>query len=177
MEIGKIPVALPALTKINDELNKMVKTLATNQIRNVLSDISDKYGIAKNELFARYLSADLSIELAKDTNTDGSTEQQKGKRVRKAIADEDRCLAKISNGTRCSRRRKDENLYCGSHMTARPFGEFAPDDATESPTTEQDADTDCDATTNTVTIADADADTNTNTDIPKKTKIFLSKKQ
>lgn len=169
MEIGKIPVALPALTKINDELNKMVKTLATSQLRNVLSDISDKYGIAKNELFARYLSTELSLDLAKENGENGSVEITKSRRTRKAIASEDRCLAKISNGTRCSRRKKDGNVYCGSHLTSRPFGEFSATDATD----------DCTEAANADAIVETESVADTLPPPPeqKKTKIILARKK
>lgn len=122
MEIGEIPVSLPSLVKINDELNQLVIETTKNELREILADISEKYGIAKNDLYSRYMNRDVTI------NTE--TTISRNKRSRKNIAHEERCLAKISNGNQCSRRHKGDNsLYCGSHLTSRPFGEFKPMDS------------------------------------------------
>lgn len=114
--IGKTPMALPSLTKITREFEKRVKEETTKTLRNVLSDISEKYGIAQNELFSNYLSDEIVI--------DSIVTDSKPKRTKKSVPDTDQCTALVSNGLRCSRRRKEGALYCGSHIVSRSFGEI-----------------------------------------------------
>lgn len=55
------------------------------------------------------------LELTKDDFT-------KRKRVKNSICDEERCNARRANGEQCTRRRKDECLYCGTHLKGVPHG-------------------------------------------------------
>jgi len=126
MDVGKLPVTLPSISKINEDLNNIIKTVTTSKLRNILSDISEKYGIAKNELYTQYLNQDFDFDdIEKDsTYTHTHTHTHKIRKTRKEIPSDQRCLAKISSNTRCSRRKKPDSNYCGSHVSSRPNGEI-----------------------------------------------------
>lgn len=47
---------------------------------------------------------------------------QKRKRVKNFVPIYDRCCAKRANGEQCTRRRKDESEYCGTHTKGTPHG-------------------------------------------------------
>ena len=46
----------------------------------------------------------------------------KRKRIKNAIPTLNRCTAKRANGEQCTRRRKDECEFCGTHEKGRPHG-------------------------------------------------------
>lgn len=47
---------------------------------------------------------------------------QKRKRVKNFVPIYDRCCAKRATGEQCTRRKKDESEYCGTHMKGTPHG-------------------------------------------------------
>jgi hypothetical protein len=47
---------------------------------------------------------------------------QKRKRVKNFVPIYDRCCAKRASGEQCTRRRKDESEYCGTHTKGTPHG-------------------------------------------------------
>ncbi len=49
---------------------------------------------------------------------------QKRKRIKNVVPLHDRCNALRANGEQCTRRRKDENVYCGTHIKGIPHGEI-----------------------------------------------------
>ena len=46
----------------------------------------------------------------------------KKKRVKNPIPFHEKCIAKRANGEQCSRRKKTDSEYCGTHTKARPHG-------------------------------------------------------
>jgi hypothetical protein len=46
----------------------------------------------------------------------------KRKRVKNIVPFCDRCSAKRANGEQCTRRKKEEDEYCGTHMKGTPHG-------------------------------------------------------
>jgi hypothetical protein len=46
----------------------------------------------------------------------------KRKRVKNVVPFCDRCSAKRANGEQCTRRKKEEDEYCGTHMKGTPHG-------------------------------------------------------
>ena len=46
----------------------------------------------------------------------------KRKRVKKQVPDFDRCKANVAHGTRCSRKKKENEQYCGTHSKGQPNG-------------------------------------------------------
>lgn len=59
---------------------------------------------------------------------------EKRKRVKNEIPVNNRCVAKISNLDQCTRRKKKDCAYCGTHLEKRPYGEV---EAQDLPTTHQ----------------------------------------
>ena len=49
---------------------------------------------------------------------------QKRKRVKNIVPFCDRCKAKIATGEQCSRRKKDESEFCGTHIKGIPHGQI-----------------------------------------------------
>ena len=48
----------------------------------------------------------------------------KRKRVKNEIVENERCNAKRANGEQCSRRKKTDELFCGTHLKGVPHGEI-----------------------------------------------------
>jgi hypothetical protein len=48
----------------------------------------------------------------------------KRKRIKNVVPVCDRCHAKRANGEQCTRRKKDESIYCGTHAKGTPHGTF-----------------------------------------------------
>jgi len=46
----------------------------------------------------------------------------KRKRIKNSIPDLNRCIAKLANGEQCTRRRKNECEFCGTHTKGTPHG-------------------------------------------------------
>jgi hypothetical protein len=44
------------------------------------------------------------------------------KRIKNTVPQYERCVAKRSTGEQCTRRRKDDHLYCGTHIKGTPHG-------------------------------------------------------
>tara|TARA_Y100000816_G_scaffold292505_1_gene288153 strand:- start:846 stop:1403 length:558 start_codon:yes stop_codon:yes gene_type:complete len=47
---------------------------------------------------------------------------KKRKRIKNTIPLEDRCCAYRANKQQCSRRKLDDNMYCGTHLKGQPHG-------------------------------------------------------
>ena len=45
----------------------------------------------------------------------------KRKRVKNTVPIYERCCAKRANGEQCTRRRKDSEMYCGTHIKGTPW--------------------------------------------------------
>jgi|UniRef100_A0A6C0IJV9 hypothetical protein len=52
----------------------------------------------------------------------------KRKRVKNDVPHCERCTAKRSNGEQCTRRKKDGELFCGTHIKGTPHGFISPDE-------------------------------------------------
>lgn len=48
----------------------------------------------------------------------------KRKRIKNHIPEYDRCCAKRADGTQCTRRKKSDDKYCGTHLKGIPHGEI-----------------------------------------------------
>lgn len=44
------------------------------------------------------------------------------KRIKNTVPQFERCVAKRSTGEQCTRRRKDDHMYCGTHVKGTPHG-------------------------------------------------------
>ena len=96
--------------KINDYVHKF-KTDVVEQIQS--SQTSDNPN-GKTELI-NYIYQYGNLEINKD-------DLMKRKRVKSTVPVYDRCCAKRANGEQCTRRKKDECQYCGTHTKGTPHG-------------------------------------------------------
>ena len=128
MDIGELELRIPTVSEINDQLVEFIKDYTKQKVADILTEVASDEQLPRDKLmlYIRKLSFD---DLASINNI---------KRPRKVICTKDRCHAKTSKGERCTRKRKDELPYCGSHESSRPYGEVnGIDDAS----TDADADT------------------------------------
>jgi hypothetical protein len=51
-------------------------------------------------------------------------DMNKKKRTKNNIPISERCEAKRANGERCSRRKRDSSIYCGTHIKGTPHGKI-----------------------------------------------------
>ncbi len=56
----------------------------------------------------------------------------KRRRVKNTVPVENRCNAKRANGEQCTRKRRDDCEFCGTHFKGTPHGVSTPNDASES---------------------------------------------
>lgn len=108
MEIGEIPVSLPSITKINDEINFIIKDNIHKYLTTVLDSIAEEHRIPRDILHEQYMSEEM---LAQYCGT-----ETRGKKTRKKISPEDQCRAKTGLDKRCTRKHKKGERFCGSHL-------------------------------------------------------------
>ena len=102
--------------RLNKKINDYVHTFKT--------DITEKIKSMANE------NNDSGVDVVGLTNyvyEYGRFEFQKDdfvkrKRVKNTVPNYERCCAKRASGEQCTRRRKDEHQYCGTHSKGTPHG-------------------------------------------------------
>lgn len=112
-EIGETAVSLPSVTKINDEINFIIKTNIKQYVSTVLKEISEEYHIPLDRLHDQYLTDDMLYVYC-------GTPDLKNKKTRKRIDPDDQCHAKTASGIRCSRKHRTGEKFCGSHINMYP---------------------------------------------------------
>ena len=55
---------------------------------------------------------------------------QRRKRVKNVVPLQSRCCAKRANAEQCTRRRKNESIFCGTHIKGTPHGKMDDEDIT-----------------------------------------------
>ena len=96
-------------TKVNDYLDNFKL-----QIKTWVEEKNDVDFETKSDLLKFIYDFD-SINLDKDDFI-------KRKRVKSIVPQYLRCMAKRANGEQCTRKKKDEACYCGTHDKNRPHG-------------------------------------------------------
>ena len=99
---------------INEKICNYIKCFKDdikNLINNENVDINDRGRVQ----IQNYLDSYSRLELTKQDFV-------KRKRVKNIVPYYDRCCAKRANGERCTRRRKDDDEYCGTHIKGQPHG-------------------------------------------------------
>lgn len=88
---------------------------------NIKLELDKLHGFNNNNdskaLFLEYLYGYDKIEITRN-------DFMKRKRVKNTIPEQNRCNAKKAGGEQCTRRRKDNCLYCGTHVKGAPHGEI-----------------------------------------------------
>ena len=76
------------------------------------ADISGK---SSKSDFLKFIFDHNTVNLSKD-------DFQRRKRVKNCVPTQIRCCAKRANGEQCTRRKKEECEYCGTHIKGSPYG-------------------------------------------------------
>jgi len=98
-------------------LNKKIETY----ISKLKDDVREKVtqiGMTNNSEITQLLQFIYDYERLNLTKEDF----MKRKRVKNAVNLSDRCCAKRANGEQCTRRKKEQDEYCGTHMKGTPHG-------------------------------------------------------
>lgn len=98
-------------------LNKKLESYITT-FKDAIRDKAAQIGMNKNE------QANQLIQFIYDYDrlSFGKEDFQKRKRVKNFVPIFDRCCAKRASNEQCTRRRKDDSEYCGTHLKGTPHG-------------------------------------------------------
>ena len=99
--------------RINKKLD-----LYIGQFKDNIKEKVMQMGLTKNEninIILQYIYDYEKLELKKD-------DFMKRRRVKNTVNLSDRCCAKRANNEQCTRRKKDEYEYCGTHLKGTPHG-------------------------------------------------------
>jgi len=97
-------------------VNKKIETYITS-FKDSIRDKAGNLGFKNEQTNAllQYIYDYERLSLVKD-------DFMKRKRVKNIVPFFDRCCAKRANGEQCTRRKKEECGYCGTHMKGTPHG-------------------------------------------------------
>jgi|688.fasta_scaffold02460_7 hypothetical protein len=99
--------------RINKKLEIYVITLKDDLKKKIIElDFSEK---DKINSFLEYLNEYERIIVLKD-------DLVKRNRVQNAIPDTNRCIAKLQSGEQCTRKKKEDCSFCGTHYKSIPYG-------------------------------------------------------
>lgn len=98
-------------------LNKKAETYITN-FKDNIRDKAYQMGMSKNEQTNQLLQYIYDYDRLSFEKEDF----QKRKRVKNYVPVFDRCCAKRATNEQCTRRKKDDSEYCGTHMKGTPHG-------------------------------------------------------
>lgn len=99
--------------RINKRLDGYITTF-----KDSIRDKATALGISQNE----QMNALLQHIYDYDRFALSKEDFMKRKRVKNVVPFCDRCSAKRANGEQCTRRKKEEDEYCGTHMKGTPHG-------------------------------------------------------
>jgi len=98
-------------------LNKKIENYITT-FKDSIREKASQMGMSKNEQVNQLLQ----YIYDHDRLSFNKEDFQKRKRVKNFVPIFDRCCAKRANNEQCTRRRKDESEYCGTHLKGTPHG-------------------------------------------------------
>jgi hypothetical protein len=98
-------------------INKKVE-IFVSQFKEDIKDRVTQMGLTKNEDINKILQFIFDYERLELKKEDF----MKRKRVKNTVNLFDRCCAKRASGEQCTRRKKEGNEYCGTHLKGTPHG-------------------------------------------------------
>jgi hypothetical protein len=98
-------------------LNKKAETYV-GTFKDNIREKATQMGITKNDQVNQLIQYIYDYERLAFTKEDF----QKRKRVKNFVPIYDRCCAKRASNEQCTRRRKEDSEYCGTHMKGTPHG-------------------------------------------------------
>jgi hypothetical protein len=113
--------------RLNKKINDYVHTFKTELVEKIKSTQTTSQSAEMIELINYVYQYD-NLEINKD-------DLMKRKRVKSTVPVYDRCCAKRANGEQCTRRKKDDCQYCGTHTKGTPHGIL--NDSESAPTTKK----------------------------------------
>jgi len=99
--------------RINKKIENYVTTFK-DQIRNKINELEFNEKTKINELLEFVYEYNRFVLVKEDLS--------KRKRIKNSIPSLNRCSAKRANGEQCTRRRKDDCEFCGTHSKGTPNG-------------------------------------------------------
>ena len=102
-------------------------------LHNFKTSISNIINLSKYDDDGDIISIRHIISTLTDINNN-STRECKPLRQKTSILPSEQCVAKKSSGCQCTRRRKNTESYCGTHLKGRPHGDFSSSPEMESDT-------------------------------------------
>lgn len=103
-------------------MDKRLTSKLTNYVRKFKDDVKNelvKLECIEQEKLSEFLNYLYEYEQIEINRTDFL----KRKRVKNTIPNNNRCNALKAGGEQCTRRRKENCLYCGTHVKGAPHGE------------------------------------------------------
>ena len=107
--------------RINKKLEQYIVNFK-DTVRNKITELNFEEKTKTAELI-EYIYEYEKLVLSKDDFV-------KRKRLKNSIPNMNRCTAKLANGEQCTRRRKQDCEYCGTHYKGLPNGLVDPNDTT-----------------------------------------------
>ena len=98
-------------------LNKKAEGYITT-FKDAIREKATQLGMTKNDQINQFIQYIYDYERLSFTKEDF----QKRKRVKNFVPIFDRCCAKRASNEQCTRRRKDDSEYCGTHLKGTPHG-------------------------------------------------------
>ena len=105
-------------------MERRISKKVNDYVHNFKNEIADKIknnGLSNQVEFMNFIYEYNNFELNKE-------DFMKRKRVKNMVPIYERCCAKRANGQQCTRRKKDELLYCGTHSKGTPHGVMSEND-------------------------------------------------
>jgi hypothetical protein len=99
--------------RLNKKINDYVHDFKKNVVEKIQS--SNKNNQIEMIEVINYIYQYDNFELNKD-------DFMKRKRIKSMVPVYERCCAKRANGEQCTRRKRDDNQYCGTHSKGTPHG-------------------------------------------------------
>ena len=104
--------------------NRITKKF-TNYLTEFKQDVKGWFENNEVEFSGKYTKSDfLQFIFDYDQITLSKEDFTKRKRVKNVVAIQLRCCAKRANGEQCTRRKKDDNDFCGTHIKGIPYGKI-----------------------------------------------------
>ena len=105
--------------RINEKINNYMTTFKTN-IQKKVKDLN--IDLSKNRQLCELMQFIMDYENVNIESDDFKVKKNSKKRIQNVICDFDRCCAKKINDEQCSRKKKINSDYCGSHSKSTPYG-------------------------------------------------------
>lgn len=110
-------------------MEKRIKTKVDEHLAKMKEDIK-KYVVEHTDNAEQFNSL-LKFVYEYDNISLSKEDFSKRKRVKNTVPIYERCCAKRANGEQCTRRRKDSEIFCGTHIKGTPHGVFNQEEENE----------------------------------------------